>query len=490
MELTLAPFLDASILLAAFLIKAGFFHATLRLIGRGLTHLKLPRSLLAATLVATISLYALPQLIKVLPAPMLRTVWILTVTGVTLCLCAIPLTRFICDVHWYQAVVSALVLVAASMLLDHYVPKIAAAVLPPGSSFAQYRSEADKAIAAVGALATNAPDRNAAGVVAKGLDALATLTTQSEQEAIKGDVIRGLEMFAERKKLMSEMTEAERAEYRREMSAFLTEMNMPSNRYSLARAWNFSSNDVASLAAALAEARQIQAQAAPERPVRSIAESITVLTTNLTSLKLTEADTERIRKTLELFAANDVEQAFAAVAADMKTSGGKSPVSAALLTAMAQWNATAALPAGTASTTNTAEVAIAKSSPDTPAAAGEPQVTEEGFVPIWKEVFVSNALPFGILKLPATLTNSNCWIRAARNLQVKGYACRGTNGIALLTDGSLLEVGDAWKGLCEGDVYTFVVEAIADKKLTLAIAPAVRAPQSDAGEGSIDIIRQ
>jgi len=466
MELSLTPVLDAAIITVAFLIKVLAAYFSLKIVGAASSQVSFVRSFLVTALIVVAGIFGTPQLAAVLPSPSST----LIVSGIVLFICAIFLNHIVCESPWIDALVAAFVLVLCSMGVDYYVPKVEAALLPEGASFSEFSKKADEAARKSRANATNEVAKEEAGIVARGLDALATLTTKSEMEAMRENLSRGIELLAERKKLMDEMTADQLAEYRREMAKFMVEQGIAENNYSLSKLWNISSNDVAALIAALQDAIRNQNEDETDRPIRSIAESLITISENMTSLKMTEEDIKRIKKLFEMFSADEMEKAMAQVRADIDASDGKDTVAIAVLEAMMKMEP---MPA-TKRRASSLRRGFGTNGLSMRGTNGLPMIGIND-MPTFDEtttrepeiIMISIPCSFGDVKLPSSLENRDEWVGAADELQIKGFAQSSRDTVVLLTNGTLLYVGDQWQCEYKGVKYTFILESVRSKKITL-----------------------
>ena len=131
--------------------------------------------------------------------------------------------------------------------------------------------------------------------VAEAFDALADITEDEEFSMIKRDFARGMEVIAERRAIMQNMTEEERAEYKAEMAAFMAEQGLSENRYSLSALKSVDAEDVANMTAFMEQLAMDMGGPIdgplPEKDqsqVRSLSESFTTLIRNISGSELND----------------------------------------------------------------------------------------------------------------------------------------------------------------------------------------------------------
>ena len=73
-----------------------------------------------------------------------------------------------------------------------------------------------------------------------------------------------------------------------------------------------------------------------------------------------------------------------------------------------------------------------------------------------------------ILLLPSALEDQEGWISASEALTIKGFLQSGTNTTVVISDGSILRIGDLWKGRRFNRDYPFVLKSTEFGKLMIA----------------------
>lgn len=472
------------ILLGAFILKLTIFHISISFLERKTTPPSLLRSALVNVGIGVVMAEGVPQIILRLPPHLLE--YQVFLTGGLLFVAAILLSRMVCDIRWISAFAGGILLGVLTLTFDHFVPMLAARFIPEGSSFADFRSRTDAAMAKARAAADKQAAsqvkqaKKGAGVMRKGLDALATLTTKSEQEAFRQDLSRGFEMYTERKRLMEAMTPEEKAEYQAQMADFMKECNLDTNMYSMAKVGVVSTNDISTLVTALKDFQQ----ANPAGPVadntagmRTIAGSLATITSNLTTISLSEKDMALMERFATLFGSNELDQAVAEAKADFVASGGSNAVSFALLAAVSkmQKESTNVSPqafvgplsvstnAAALVSAPTATVKRVEHRPPPPPPPPRPKPVDPRFV--------ITRVPYtmGDVLFPGLVSNRAPWVKAACEMHIKGYMKFHGQTAALLVEGGVLMPGDEWTSAEGGGECTFTVESIEDGRVNLRV---------------------
>ena len=418
LELSIAPISDALFLVCVVLCKAFVYHKTLNVVAKGTTCVNPLWSLLATICVVSAIMIA-PAFVSGLPPTYITPA--LAVLSAMVVACTIFITCLICDIQWHKVVLGALVLLSVSMLLDLHAPKLAAAILPKGATFGEYRSRVDTILSTPALRLTNGVDKATDRFVDKGFDALATFAAKSERNPMNANLFNGIGLFAERKKMTAQMTDQERAAYRAEMQRFLAQNGLEGNSATLSRVRNFNTNDVATVVAALAQSHILAGQKSlpAEKPVQPMTGS---LATTLLTAKMPVPPHEPKRATV---AAKNKAQVVLSLANSI-------PVT---------------LP------TNRIVVYT----------AGPAEAATSPIEPV-------NRISTGsvILLLPSALEDQEGWISASEALTVKGFLQSGTNTTVVLSNGSTLRIGDLWNGRRFNRDYPFVLKSTEFGKLMIA----------------------
>lgn len=474
------------ILLGAFVLKLTIFQISISFLERKTTPPSLLRSALVNVGIGVVMAEGVPQIILRLPEHLLE--YQVFLTGGLLFVAAILLSRLVCDIRWISAFAGGILLGILTLTFDHYVPMLAARVIPEGSSFADFRSRTDAAMAKARATADKQKADQAkqvkkgAGVMRKGLDALATLTTKSEQEAFRQDLSRGFEMYTERKRLMEAMTPEEKAEYQAQMADFMKDCDLDTNMYSMAKIGVVSTNDISTLVTALKDFQQAN-PAGPSTDstagMRTIAGSLATITSNLTTISLSEKDVAMLERFATLFGSNELDQAVAEAKADFVASGGSNAVSFALLAAVAKMEKTERTSTNGPTlfvgplTVSTNAAALASASTATVKRVERPRPPPPP-PPRPKPIdprFVITRVPYtmGDVLFPGAVSNRDPWVKAACEMHIKGYMKFHGQTAALLVEGGVLMPGDEWAPAESDGECTFTVESIEDGRVHLRV---------------------
>lgn len=517
-QLSIGPVLDAGIILTAFLIRTGLYHGALKLMCRGEMHLSILRSLVVSALVAMTTLYGVSAAIPYLPEWALENLSILTM--VMLIPGTILLTRMVCEVAWWKALVGAAILIALTGASDRYAPVLAARVMPEGSvSFADYRQQAEMAVAAARQQAARvaAESEESVGTLRRSLDAIATLTRVQEQVALREDFERGVDFWAERKRLMDDMTPEEIREYREAMAAFLQEQGIDSDRYSMARLAQISSDDVAALAGLLSDVKRMEGQnrgGSDQQAVRSITESLATIAANLSHASFSGEDMDRMKAFTSMFSRGELEEAVANVKREFEEAGGSDAMALTLLRALNHLEK--AEQAGV-------DLSLLGSLIDglgANAAAQDGQEHRGGDSPFDPSYLVGllgrdgvaalvnanglldlldprelqailesttdvvSTLPpagpelpqyvvvefsLGTLIVPASIERVTPYVVAASQMNIEGYATIGNRTAVLLKDGTILRPGQPWRSRHKDDQYIFVLGGVEKGRIVLHV---------------------
>ena len=420
LELPTAPIFDALLLVCVVLCKAFVYHATLNVEAKGTTCVNPLWSLLTASCVVFAMMKA-PMIVSGLPPRFITPA--IAMLSVMVLACAILMTRFICNIQWYKAVLGALILLSVSMLLDLQAPKLAAAILPKRTAFVEYGRRVDTMLSSSATRVTNGVDKTSYRLLDKGFDALATFVSKSERNPMNANLFAGIELLAERKKMAAQMTDQEKAEYRAEMQRFLAQTGLEGNPVTLSRIRNFNSNDMAAVVTALSHAypQARQTNSTAENPVRTMTASL--------ATALPTAKTPQPREPTRATGAAIV-QAKAA-----KSLANNTPV-----------------------TLPTNHIAVSTVEP-----------AKTATKPIRPVNTTVNRISTGsvILLLPSALEDQEGWTFASEALTIKGFLQSGTNLTVVLTDGSTLRIGNLWKGRRFNRDYPFVLKSIEFGKLMI-----------------------
>ena len=496
MTLSPTPILESLLMGVVLVVKAALAHFLLKAIARDDHDASFLKTLLVTALVMAVGLHGSEGLAHAVPhLPAVAVKWIVVFAAWA---SAALLLRVVCDLRWWQSVLGAAAMLGLALAADPFVPRLARLLLPEGLSYDEYRAEADAEI-----LAMRAQRLQRATALCRGLDALATLTSEQERTVLRADIDRGLALYTERKALMARMSAEERDAYRREMARFMSEQGLATNLYSLAGLDDISTNDISRMAAAFAELRRAQGDtSAGGGQARSIQESLRVLVANLASLSLSAEDSARLGRFMQLLGTNAVKEAVDETRAQLKASKGSDRLAIAMLLAarLADPMARAAIDqdeGGGASAGGEAGLPAAATrggeglEPDPEGVAGgadraPPGQASGAAQSGWTKpipdgagpALVSRRFGLGVLRVPADIGNLAAWAAAADALRVKGYARLSQREVVLLSDGTILKVGDEMRSIYQGGRYQFRLECISNGAVTVsAILDASAGPR-------------
>ena len=158
---------------------------------------------------------------------------------------------------------------------------------------------------------------------------------------IKSDFARGMEVIAERRAIMQNMTEEERAEYKAEMAAFMAEQGLSENRYSLSALKSVDAEDVANMTAFMEQLAMDMGGPIdgplPEKDqseVRSLSESFSTLIRNISGSELNDDERQAMSHFLDLIRDAGVDTALVEAQAKVVKTKGKDPVANTIMAAL------------------------------------------------------------------------------------------------------------------------------------------------------------
>jgi hypothetical protein len=473
MEFSISALIDGAIHLAAFLVVCGALYGFLLLVARSRFESNFFRTVFVVVTLVTARLY------------LLQADWTSTAfDGVILFVLSAVLLVAVLKTDLIVTIITPFVLVALLLGMEQAAFTISKKLNPDGVTFSEFSGRAQSAIERNRDTADHKTSEvDLRDISRRGLDALATLTTKREMDAMKKDFSHGVNLFAERKEWMDSLTPDEKKAYREEMSAFLAEQGLAEDRYSLKAIREANPTNLIVLASLFDDLQDDEKEEA-ER-IRSIPESLSIIASNLRSVELNDADLEALQAYGELFAREEIDEAVAKARNDLEESGGKNELAAMALAAMVQSKSGLPLDQLVAGrdaalfNTETANSLSGRSTQSMDTGKVRDGAVEMELKPAdQSKPYVEISCPLGTVRIASDSPDMDDWIVASQALEIRGYASLGSEVALLRQDGTVCVKGDGLPLDYAGLTYHFRVMSVERNRVVL-LADYIEIPEPD-----------